>query len=309
MVDENLHPAEHDLLFLADGELPARRANLVRHHVAACWDCRTRMAEIEGTIGELMRVHRETLDRQLTPVSGPRAQLKVRLAEISQSAQRDSWRGLRFGLNTRAVSLVVAMALMASLGGVLWCWQAMKSEPDVTSDAAPLPDPHLTPGATTAVTISDICSMNHDVVVRQVASVLQQGVFREYGMRNSPATNYEIDFLISPGLGGAEELRNLWPEPRFHTVWNSFVKDQLEDYLHQSVCSGRITLAAAQQDIAGNWISAYKKYFHLEKPLMNNPTSDASRASSPLAFFPIVRAQDFSLVFAGPPIYQRRRLG
>jgi hypothetical protein len=45
------------------------------------------------------------------------------------------------------------------------------------------------------------------------------------------------------------------------------VKDQLEDYLHESVCRGTISLANAQKDVANDWISAYKKYFHTEQPV------------------------------------------
>ncbi len=96
---------------------------------------------------------------------------------------------------------------------------------------------------------------------------LQETVLREYGLPPSREQSFEIDFLISPGLGGAENIRNLWPEPRYHTVWNSFVKDQLEDYLHQSVREGRVNLRSAQQDIARNWIAAYQKYFHTTEPL------------------------------------------
>jgi hypothetical protein len=118
-----------------------------------------------------------------------------------------------------------------------------------SSNAGPLPNLDFTPGATTTVAMSEICSMNHDEAVRPLPSTMQQTVFQEYGMRQPAAANYEIDFLISPGLGGAEDLRNLWPEPCYNTLWNSFVKDQLEDYLHQSVCGGRISLAAAKQDI------------------------------------------------------------
>jgi hypothetical protein len=33
------------------------------------------------------------------------------------------------------------------------------------------------------------------------------------------------------------------------------------------VCGGQIDLITAQREMAGNWISAYKKYFHTEKPL------------------------------------------
>jgi hypothetical protein len=281
MVNKNPHFADQDLLLLADGELPARRAARVRQHLTACWDCRTRMAEIEGTIGEFMRMHHQTLDHESPSVAGPRAQLKARLAELAQSAPHDPWRWLRFGLNTRALSLFGALALMSALGGVLLYWQTMKSAPGASVDAGPLPNSQLTPGATTAAAISEICSTHHDDVVRPVPSVLQQTVLQEYGMREAPSANYEIDFLISPGLGGAQDLRNLWPEPRYNTEWNSFVKDQLEDYLHQSVCGGRISLVTARRDIAVNWISAYKKYFHSEKPLTTNSPSDGGKTLIP----------------------------
>jgi hypothetical protein len=33
------------------------------------------------------------------------------------------------------------------------------------------------------------------------------------------------------------------------------------------VCQGAVDLTAAQQEIAGNWIAAYKKYFHTDQPL------------------------------------------
>ena len=94
MLNENLHPSDQDLLQLADGELPARRATRIREHLAACWNCRTRMAEIEGTIGEFMRMHRQTLDPQLPPMAGPRALLKARLAELAQGAHSDRRRWL-----------------------------------------------------------------------------------------------------------------------------------------------------------------------------------------------------------------------
>jgi len=130
-----------------------------------------------------------------------------------------------------------------------------------------LPNPRFTPGATTGVAIGSICSMNDDEVVAPVPGGLQQRVFEEYGIAGAPAANYEVDYLITPGLGGADDIRNLWPEPRYDTEWNSFVKDQLEDYLHHAVCGGRVSLPVAQREIATNWIAAYKKYFHTERPV------------------------------------------
>ena len=307
MRNENVHTSDEDLLLFADGELPARRATRIREHLAACWDCRTRMAEMEGTIGEFMRMHRETLDPQLPPIEGPRAQLKARLAELTTGKYR--WQRLRFFLNMRVLALGCALALLAMLGVRLIYRQSLRpDESGAVAYAESLPNPDFTPGVTTAAAVSDICSMNHDDVVRLVPGTLQQKVFQEYGMREAPAASYEVDFLISPGLGGAEDLRNLWPEPRYNTMWSSFVKDQLEDYLHQSVCDGKLRLATAQQDIANNWISAYKKYFHTDKPVANGSKADASSASSLFTFPHALPPRDFSLIPGPSAFFQRKGL-
>jgi hypothetical protein len=51
------------------------------------------------------------------------------------------------------------------------------------------------------------------------------------------------------------------------TIWNARVKDALEDRLHQLVCRGDIDLPTAQREISSDWIGAYKKYFHTDKPV------------------------------------------
>lgn len=71
--------------------------------------------------------------------------------------------------------------------------------------------------------------------------------------------DFEVDYLITPDLGGAESLRNLWPQP-YSATWNARVKDRLEQRLHQLVCAGKMDLSTAQHDIATDWIGAYKKY-------------------------------------------------
>jgi hypothetical protein len=136
-----------------------------------------------------------------------------------------------------------------------------------------LPDPGITPGSTRPVTLAEVCAVDRDEVVREVPSALQQKVFQEYGIKDQPAKNFEVDYLITPGLGGSDDVRNLWPQAHSESVWNSYVKDQLEDHLHHMVCHGELSLQDAQRDIAGNWISAYKKYFHTERPLASRELS------------------------------------
>jgi hypothetical protein len=60
--------------------------------------------------------------------------------------------------------------------------------------------------------------------------------------------------------------RNLWPHSH-STVWSARVKDALEDRLREMVCEGDLDLTEAQREIATDWISAYKKYFHTDEPL------------------------------------------
>ena len=106
-----------------------------------------------------------------------------------------------------------------------------------------------------------------------IPASVRQRVLQEYQAPESHAAEYEVDFLITPGLGGADDIRNLWPEPYSSTVWNAHVKDALEDRLHDMVCAGQLDLSTAQHDIATDWISAYKKYFHTQNPLSTRSAS------------------------------------
>jgi hypothetical protein len=106
-------------------------------------------------------------------------------------------------------------------------------------------------------------------------------VFEEYGIRNARAEDYEIDYLIAPGLGGTGDIHNLWPQPFKSEKWNAYVKDELEERLHQMVCSGDLDLLTAQREIANDWIAAYKKYFHTDAPLQPHSRFGASVPSDP----------------------------
>jgi hypothetical protein len=279
MLNENIHPSDQELLLCADGELSRRRAAQIREHLAACWDCRARMAEFERSIVGFVKIHR-SLDAQLPPPDKTRARLESQLAAARSNPERQSrWR-LQFALKGRSFAYAGVLLLIVVLGTRAIYVQRIALEPQAQADAALLPDQNLTPGTTRAVSIGDICSMDHDEVVRPVSEVLQKKVFDEYGLRNARAENYEVDYLISPGLGGTDDIQNLWPEPRYNTAWNSFVKDQLEDYLHTSVCRGKISLANAQKDVANNWISAYKKYFHTQEPVGVSTSKDVSELAA-----------------------------
>ena len=261
-MDHDLHISRQELLSAADGELSEKRAARVRRHLNGCWGCRAQMAEIEAAIANVIHLHRDYFDPQLPPPEGPRALLKARLAELSAAPHPDS------GWKTR---LAYASAVLAFLlGAALAARHALQPHP-AGFDYGPSPLARLTPGATRPVTRDEVCvardPSHKPGGVEMVPASLRQQVFQEYGIANAKPEAYEVDYLITPELGGASDIRNLWPEPYSSTAWNAHVKDALEDRLHEMVCAGEIDLATAQHDISADWIQAYKKYFHTEKPL------------------------------------------
>src|SRR5215471_14660960 len=84
------HPTDQDLIFAADGELPIRRAERLRRHLADCWECRVRAQELERAISEFVHLHRHNLDPLLPPAAGRRALLKAQLHELA--SHRSTWR-------------------------------------------------------------------------------------------------------------------------------------------------------------------------------------------------------------------------
>ena len=129
-----------------------------------------------------------------------------------------------------------------------------------------IPDSRLTPGATLLVSRQAVCAQE-GAKNKTVPVALQRKVFEEYGIAGADPRAYEVDYLVTPALGGADDIHNLWPHSYSATVWNARVKDTLEDQLRAMVCDGRLDLTEAQREIASNWIAAYRKYFHTDEPL------------------------------------------
>jgi hypothetical protein len=268
MLKEDLHISDEELLQAADGELATRRSAQVQAHLAACWSCRARMAEIESAIAGFVRAHRETHDSQLPPADRPRSLLRAQLAELAHQPMGHSRLRLPWINAARLAAVCVTVVAAVFVGGVFLhrAPHGLNASP-ITFERGALPEPNLTPGATRRVSISEICSIPHEDVVREVSDSMRAEVFEEYGIRNARAEDYEIDYLIAPGLGGTEDIHNLWPQPFKSAKWNAYVKDELEERLHQMVCSGVLDLPTAQREIANDWIAAYKKYFHTDAPL------------------------------------------
>jgi hypothetical protein len=270
MWQDDPHVSDQDLLRAADGELPARQIATIRKHLAACWMCRTRTGEIEGAIAEFIQAHHRTLDSLLPPPDGARALLKLRMAELAAVSPPNPWRRLFSALLDRR-RLTVACCILALIGpgAIVLRFDRFIDESRTTAqrpETRAFPDPNLTPGATLPVSRDDVCAAGMAEAVRLVPAPVALQVFAAYGIREPRPRAYELDYLITPALGGADNIRNFWPQP-YGSAWNAHLKDALEDHLHRQVCAGTLDLATAQRDLARDWISSYKKYFRTNKPL------------------------------------------
>lgn len=247
MRDSTAHLSDEELVLLTDGEAAPRKEAAARRHLAACWPCRLRFRELEEAIAGFARLHRDSQDEPLPSPDGPRALLKARLNElVTTPPPRRSWHGMAY--------TATAAALLAAV---------LLSVP--SSERAAIPRADLT-GAVRYMAASDVCSARLDNNAEVVPAVQRQ-VFADYGMPYAQTAAYEVDYLITPALGGSDDIRNLWPQPYSGSEWNAYVKDALEDRLRRMVCAGQLDLATAQHEIAGNWIAAYKKYFRTSHPL------------------------------------------
>jgi len=120
------------------------------------------------------------------------------------------------------------------------------------------PDPACSPGdlMQPLVTKNDICVSGYSSSVRNVPDSRKNAVYAEYGITSRSPGEYEMDHFVSLELGGSNDISNLFPEaaepkPGFHE------KDKVENYLHDQVCEGAMSLEEAQIKIATNWVEVY----------------------------------------------------
>ena len=126
-------------------------------------------------------------------------------------------------------------------------------------DRGQLPDPSCTPGsidpAVTAADIhSTICRAGWTTKVRPPEAQTERAKYNvaypAYHISHGAVS--ELDHLVPLELGGSNDITNLWPE--VGRVPNP--KDKVEYALNRAVCQGKVSLAAAQNAIASNWLTA-----------------------------------------------------
>jgi hypothetical protein len=276
MQGSQMHLSDEELLLFSDQELPPRTASRVREHVAQCETCRGRLKELDAASANFADLHEQEIQAQSSYASNARNLLKARLSEASMRHGRSQPATLRSLMTRQLASAFLALLLV--IGGTWAVRQMMQARSNfnvMKAEAIALPRRTLTPGSTRAVQVADLCSTQDLDNDPPVNPSLEQAVFKEYGVPTSSTKNYELDYLISPALGGVDNIQNLWPQPHSST-WNARVKDQLEDHLHELVCQGKVQLATAQNDIASDWIAAYKRYFNTDKPEPSLATASAN---------------------------------
>jgi hypothetical protein len=250
------HLTDREILRELDGELSESERSAIARHLAGCDACSARRAVMKAAAAAATAAYRASGgDDSLEQRS--RARLASALAGAAQESGRP-----RFALTPAfaAVALVVAIA-----SGTIY----LQSAPDTNLVAArhrlALPVTSITPGATWDVSVDDLCSGT--TRMQPITAAMRAEVVSAYGVENLPSDRYELDYLITPELGGATDTRNLWPQRYESPIWNARVKDELERLLPRLVCSHQLDLATAQRDIAVDWVAAYRKYFKSDLPL------------------------------------------
>jgi hypothetical protein len=131
--------------------------------------------------------------------------------------------------------------------------QKVKGKAPVTVGLWELPNADLTPGVVASTDTHKICTTKWGRDSRHVTETMKNVAYLEYQEHKVKNVCCEVDHLISRELGGADDIKNLWPQK-----WDQArVKDRLENKLHQLVCAGKMPLPQAQDEIRMNWPRAY----------------------------------------------------
>jgi hypothetical protein len=135
---------------------------------------------------------------------------------------------------TAAAALVLSLTACATAAAGAWT----------------LPNASSTPGAIASSDPVVVCQYGYASAHRNVPYAVRDRVYLEYGIPRGHRKGLRIEHLVPLEIGGANDERNLWPQP----LAESKRKDEVENGLRVAVCVRHtIPLAAAQAAIARNW--------------------------------------------------------
>ncbi len=182
----------------------------------------------------------------------------------SRSRQKSIWESTLIKRTSRTSALVVLSFVLAATLGLSACGASTYSE------SSGLPNLKLTPGAinpavTQATIRSTICVVGWTATVRPPVAYTNQLKYDQlhsgYNLDGDlNMKHYEEDHIVPLEVGGnPSSTLNLFPEPR-NIKFGAYFKDQLENRIHQLVCSSQLSLHLAQRVFLVNWEKGYTKY-------------------------------------------------
>ena len=129
------------------------------------------------------------------------------------------------------------------------------------ADSGILPDPTITPGAVRTANIGEACRQHPGTAPLVERTRRQDHARVRFAGRRSPAIRGRPSIPLC--LGGADDDRNRWAQPRrsIEPVFNAERKDELEARMCALACSGQLDIATAQKQISDDWTEAYKRFF------------------------------------------------
>lgn len=129
---------------------------------------------------------------------------------------------------------------------------------------------HATPGALYPSIVTQdnikttICKPGWTKTVRPsvgYTNMMKLGQMDALGLGKKNPKDYEEDHKVPLELGGnPSSALNLWPE-HWSKPYGAHEKDKLENAVKKDVCSGKLTLAAAQAIFLGNFWDEYKRRY------------------------------------------------
>ena len=182
----------------------------------------------------------------------------------SRSRQKSIWESTLIKRTSRTSALVALSFVLAATLGLSACGASTYSE------SSGLPNLKLTPGAinpavTQATIRSTICVVGWTATVRPPVAYTNQLKYDQlhsgYNLEGDlNMKHYEEDHIVPLEVGGnPSSTLNLFPEPR-NIKFGAYFKDQLENRIHQLVCSSQLSLHLAQRVFLVNWEKGYTKY-------------------------------------------------
>ncbi|MEI6294957.1 MAG: hypothetical protein WCO95_02735 [Actinomycetes bacterium] len=177
---------------------------------------------------------------------------------------RSLWESTLVRRTSKGSALITAGILIAGTVGLSACGAAIYSE------NSGLPNTKLTPGAVNPLVTqgnirSTICVSGWTATVRPPVSYTNKLKYDQlhsgYNLNGDlTMKNYEEDHIVPLEVGGhPSSPLNLFPQPR-NIKFSAYLKDQLENRIHQLVCTGQLTLKVGQSIFLTNWEKGYTKY-------------------------------------------------